>query len=276
MPYGAIPDGRFRARTYSDHVSFREMIDAMLSAHGAGIDPATVLEQHGMGDLPPDALSSALLHFAERAPLDVADTLAPVVTRFSPVPFEPDDLPASPVDDVIDQGGDVFAVLAEVDLNAPPGLDGHLGDSDPGDFDHDGDIDDHDAALALHDDTGDGLDDGGFDQADDGPGDGFGDGHDHPADFDDDDLNGDPDDLDGFHTDSPVDDALDALANFDHDAHLVPVDDTTEFDAPDDFDDGVPDEALHEGLEDLASSMSDMNVEIDRISHDPSIDHFDL
>lgn len=272
MPYGAIPDGRLRARTYSDHVSFREMIDAMLSAHGAGIDPATVLEQHGMGDLPPDDLSSALLHFAERAPLDVADALAPVVTRFSPVPFEPDDLPASPVDDVIDQGGDVFAVLAEVDLNAPPGLDGHLGDSDPGDFDHDGGFDDHDAGA---DDAVPGVHDGGLDHDVAASGDGFGDGHDHPADFDDD-LDGDPDDIDGFHTNSPVDDALDALAAFDHDAHLVPVDDSADFDATDDFDEGLPDEPLHEGLEDLASSMSDMNVEIDHLAHDPSIEHFDL
>lgn len=273
MPYGAIPDGRHRAGIYSDHVSFREMIDAMLSAHGAGIDPATVLEQHGMGDLPPDDLSSALLHFAERAPLDVADALAPVVTRFSPVPFEPDDLAPSPVDDVIDQGGDVFAVLGEVDLSAPPGFDGHLGDSDPGDFDHDGDVDDDDAAARA--DTGDGFHTDHLDTDDAGPGDGFGDGHEQPADFDDD-RDGDPDDLDGFHTDSPVDDALDVLASFDHDAHLVPVDDVVEFDAPDDFDDGVADEPLHEGLEDLASSMSDMNVEIDRISHDPSIDHFDI
>lgn len=246
------------------------MIDAMLSAHGAGIDPATVLEQHGMGDLPPDALSSALLHFSERAPLDVADALAPVVTRFSPVPFEPDDLPPSPVDDMIDQGGDVLDVLGAVDLSAPPDMDGHLGENDPGDFDHDGDFDD--APSALHDDAGadPGLDD--YDD-DSQSADGFGDGHDQPADLDDDDVDGDPD---GFDTRSPVDDALDALADFDHDAHLVPVDDTTDLDTPDEYDDGVPDEALHEGLEDLASSMSDMNLQIDHLAHDPSLDHFDL
>ncbi len=266
MPHGAIPDGRPRARIYSDDVSFREMIDAMLSAHGAGIDPATVLEQHGMGDLPPDALSSALLHFSERAPLDVADALAPVVTRFSPVPFGPDDLPPSPVDDVIDQGGDVLDVLSEVDLTAPPDLDGHLGDHDPGDFDHDGN-----EPGALHDDTsGDGLADYDDSQTDDG----FGDGHDQPANLDDD-LDGDDADPDGFDTRSPVDDALDALDDFDHDAHLVPVDDTTDLDTPDDFD-GPPEEPLHEGLEDLASSMSDMNVQLDHLAHDPSPDHFDL
>lgn len=251
------------------------MIDAMLSAHGAGIDPASVLEQHGMGDLPPDELSSALLHFAERAPLDVADALAPVVTRFSPVPFEPDDLPPSPVDDVIDQGGDVFAVLGEIDLDAPPGLDGHLGDSDPGDFDHDDhdpDLEDHGSGAGDHD-VPDHLHDVDPDHVE--PGDAFGDGHDS---FDLDHVEAD-DDLSGFHTDSPVDDALDVLASFDHidhGDHLVPIDDVAEFDAPDDFDDGVPDEPLHEGLEDLASSMSDVNVEIDRISHDPSIDHFDI
>ncbi|MEZ5407564.1 MAG: hypothetical protein R2761_06030 [Acidimicrobiales bacterium] len=264
-------------------MSFREMIDAMLSAHGAGIDPATVLEQHGMGDLPPDALSSALLHFAERAPLDVADTLAPVVTRFSPVPFEPDDLPASPmdhaIDQVIDQGGDVFAVLAEVDLSTPPDLGGHLGDGDPGDFDHDGDLDDHHHGLGdldhhdldHHDLVGTVLDDG-F-------GDSFGDGHHPPADFDhglDDHDFHYSSDHGAFDPESPVDDALDGLTDFDDDhGHLVPIDDTADFDAVDDIDD-TPEEPLHEGLEDLAVSISDMNVEIDRISHDPSIQHFDL
>lgn len=271
MPHGAIPDGRPHARIYSDDVSFREMIDAMLSAHGAGIDPATVLEQHGMGDLPPDALSSALLHFSERAPLDVADALAPVVTRFSPVPFGPDDLAPSPVDDVIDQGGDVLTVLSEVDLTAPSDLDGHLGDNDPGDFDHDGDFD-GDGPGGLHDDTGADLHDELADYDDGQSADGFGDGHDEPTDIDGDLDDADPD---GFDTRSPVDDALDALDDFDHDAHLVPVDDTTELDTPDDFD-GPPEEPLHEGLEDLASSMSDMNVQIDHLAHDPSLDHFDL
>ncbi|MDH4074777.1 MAG: hypothetical protein OEW29_02485 [Acidimicrobiia bacterium] len=259
-------------------MSFREMIDAMLSAHGAGIDPASVLEQHGMGDLPPDALSSALLHFAERAPLDVADALAPVVTRFSPVPFEPDDLPASPmdhaIDQVIDQGGDVFAVLAEVDLTTPPDLDDHLGDGDPGDFDHDGDLDHlHEVGDHLdHHDLADTALDAGF-------GDSFGEGHHPPADFDhgldDHDFHYVSDHA-AFDPDRPIDDALDVLADFDHDhAHLVPLDDTAELDTVDDIDD-TPDEPLHEGLEDLAVSLSDMNVEIDRISHDPSIQHFDI
>ncbi len=241
------------------------MIDAMLSAHGAGIDPASVLEQHGMGDLPPDALSSALLHFSERAPLDVADALAPVVTRFSPVAFGPDDLSPSPVDDVIDQGGDVLRVLAEVDLTVPPDLDGHLGDNDPGDFDDDGTLDGH-GPDSLQGHTGADLDD-----YDGQPSDGFGDGHDQPADFDGDIDDGGPD-PDGFDTRSPVDDALD---DFDHDARLVPVDDTTDLDTPDDFD-GPPEETLHEGLEDLASSMSDMNLQIDHLANDPSLDHFDL
>lgn len=241
------------------------MIDAMLSAHGAGIDPATVLEQHGMGDLPPDALSSALLHFAERAPLDVADTLAPVVTRFSPVPFEPDDLPPSPVDGVIGQGGDVFAALAEVDLTAPPDLGGHLGDSDPRDFDADDDLDDHDQAPdhLVHD------------LVESPAGDGFGEGHDQLDDYDVDQTPGPDHDFGGFHTDSPIGDALDVPAGFD-DGQLVPVDDTGGFDTDEGFDDGTPDEPLHEGLEDLASSMSDMNVQIDHLAHDPSIEDFDL
>ena len=188
------------------------MIDAMLSARGAGIDPADVLEQHGMGDLPADAFSSALLHFAERAPLDVADALAPVVTRFSPVPFGPDDLDPSPVDRVIDDGGDVFAALSGVDLEPADVLANHLGD-DPGDHG----LDDSDG------DTGPGIDDHQpelHDVYDDGPtppGDGFGDGHDHGDGLDADD--GDPDDLDDFDARSPLDDAID---DFDHDARPGP------------------------------------------------------
>jgi hypothetical protein len=114
----------------------RDAIDAMIDALGVGADPSAVLAEHGYGDLPPDTFSSALVHFADRAPLDVADALAPIVTRVSPVPFEAEDLPPSEADDLLDGGADVFDLLANVglsDLDDPEEADPSLfdgGDAD--------------------------------------------------------------------------------------------------------------------------------------------------
>ncbi len=87
---------------------------------GLGADPAEALADHGFGDLSPDALSSALVHFVERAPMEMADALAPIVTRISPVPFAEGDLPPVPeADAIIDSGGDALALLNEVGLADP-------------------------------------------------------------------------------------------------------------------------------------------------------------
>ncbi len=87
---------------------------------GLGADPAEALADHGFGDLSPDALSSALVHFVERAPMEMADALAPIVTRVSPVPFTEGDLPPVPeADAIIDSGGDALALLNEVGLADP-------------------------------------------------------------------------------------------------------------------------------------------------------------
>jgi len=89
-----------------------------------GADPATVLADLGLEDVSPDALSSALRHFAETAPIEVADALAPFLARTSPVPFEVGDLePLPEADAILAGGGDITDLLAEIGLNDPASID---------------------------------------------------------------------------------------------------------------------------------------------------------
>lgn len=111
-------------------MTIRDAINEILSGLELGTDPAEVLADHGFENVSPEAFSSALAHFAEQAPLEVADALSPILSRVSPVPFEAGDLPDHPAaDSLLDQGGDVFSLLTEVGLGGPD-LAG-LGD-DPG------------------------------------------------------------------------------------------------------------------------------------------------
>jgi len=112
-------------------MTIRDAIEDLLAARGHGADPAEVLGQHGFGDLPPEALSSALLHFAEGASLPVADALAPLVTRVSPVPFTEDDLPPSEeASAILADGGDVYDLLGGLDLTPVESLDHDSDDLD--------------------------------------------------------------------------------------------------------------------------------------------------
>lgn len=132
-------------------MTIREALQDLMEGRGE-LDPAAVLESYGLGDLPPDALETALGHFAERASLDVADTLSPLVSRLSDVPFGDGDLPSAPdVEAMVADGGGVFDLLAEVA--------GSTADADPGDLDFDGvtdAADGDDLAEALGDTFGSG------------------------------------------------------------------------------------------------------------------------
>lgn len=111
-------------------MTIREALQDLMEGRGE-LDPAAVLESYGLGDLPPDALETALGHFAERAPLDMADALSPLVTRLSDVPFADGDLPEAPdVEAMLADGDGVFELLADVA--------GGVTDADPGDLDFDG------------------------------------------------------------------------------------------------------------------------------------------
>jgi hypothetical protein len=113
----------------------RGAINEMLAGLGLGTDPAEVLADHGFGDVPPDAIAQALVHYAETADLELADALAPIVTRVSDVPFEEGDLPPVETDGPLPDSSDVFAMLSEVGLGGRD-LNALVDDeADPGDFD---------------------------------------------------------------------------------------------------------------------------------------------
>lgn len=98
-------------------MTIRDAIHEMLAGLEQGADPAEVLAEHGFENVSAEALSSALIHFAERAPMELADALAPIVTRVSPVPFGDGDLPPVPeADSILASGGDVFSLLDEIGL----------------------------------------------------------------------------------------------------------------------------------------------------------------
>ncbi|MDH3681306.1 MAG: hypothetical protein OEV40_15310 [Acidimicrobiia bacterium] len=134
-------------------MTIRDAIDQMLADLELGADPAEVLADHGFEDVSSEALSSALIHFAERAPLAVADALAPIVTRVSPVPFAEGDLPdVGGAEAILAEGGDVLALLSEVGL-AERADAGTETETDPGS----GIDDDGDAATDALDQLTDGI-----------------------------------------------------------------------------------------------------------------------
>jgi hypothetical protein len=145
-------------------MTLRHAIEDLLADLGSGADPRQVLAEHGFDDLPVEAFSSALVHFAESAPMDVADALAPLVTRLSPIPFAQGDLPPDEAADALADGGDVFDLLAELEAVAV----GY--DADPSDLDV-GHVQGEEPDHGL--DDGDGFDGGdtptddhGFDDGD--------------------------------------------------------------------------------------------------------------
>ena len=166
-------------------------------AHG---DPEAYLAAHGHPDLPPDLVAEAVVSYADTAPVEVAEHLAPYVTTHSAVPAdEPpaDDwfglLTTAPTDD-LDPGPDFDDVPDDVTSpeHAGPALDFGTGSADTLD------------AASTEDTDDDSGDDAGPD--DDSPGTAD---HQAPAW---DDLGSDNDDLDALDADdSDPDDDSDEL-----------------------------------------------------------------
>ncbi len=77
-------------------VTIRDAINGLLKPAETGADAAPAaadaLGAEGHDDLPPELFGTALGHFADKAPIETADALAPVVTRSSTIPFEEEDL----------------------------------------------------------------------------------------------------------------------------------------------------------------------------------------
>ena len=112
-------------------------------AHG---DPETYLAANGHPDLPPELVAEAVVSYADTAPVDVAEHLAPYVTTHSAVPT--DEPPAE------DWFGLLTTAPAE-DLDADPGLD--VPDDQPLSADHDdaSRLDFGAGSTDLDDDAGD-------------------------------------------------------------------------------------------------------------------------
>jgi hypothetical protein len=133
------------------------------AAHAHG-DPEAYLAAHGHPDLPPDLVAEAVVSYADTAPVDVAEHLAPYVTTHSAVPADepPTDdwfglITTAPTDDLAtDPDIDDFSDDSVTpDHHAGPALDFGTGS-----------VDDLDAPAA--DDT-DGADDSQDDASDDAP-----------------------------------------------------------------------------------------------------------
>jgi hypothetical protein len=122
-------------------------------AHG---DPEAYLAANGHADLPPDLVAEAVVSYADTAPVEVAEHLAPFVTTHSAVPAE--DPPSDDWFDLL-----TTAPAPADDLDADPGLDDDLSDDAPWSPDDDapgpgldfgtGSTDDLDAPPADTDDT---------------------------------------------------------------------------------------------------------------------------
>ncbi|MGH1501962.1 MAG: hypothetical protein ACRBI6_00265 [Acidimicrobiales bacterium] len=103
---------------------------------------ADALADEGHDSLGSDLFGTALGHYADTAPIEQADALAPIVTRTSSVPFEADDLPESdlPID------GDALALFDAADPASMIEADTPLDIDEP--------IDTADAVDAVVDDPG--------------------------------------------------------------------------------------------------------------------------
>ncbi|ROO51557.1 hypothetical protein EDC02_6437 [Micromonospora sp. Llam0] len=80
--------------------SLHEIFAGLPGDAAAHSDVAAVLDAHGYADLPPELLAQAVVSFADTAPAEVAEHLAPFVTAHSQIGGDgtvPDDL-ASPLD----------------------------------------------------------------------------------------------------------------------------------------------------------------------------------
>lgn len=85
----------------------RRLVDELVGADGSGAPAADpdggpsrdALAEHGHGELDPTLFGEALVHYADTAPIEVADALSPIVMSSSAVPFDPDLDPVTASDD---------------------------------------------------------------------------------------------------------------------------------------------------------------------------------
>lgn len=85
-------------------MTIRETIDGLLASkteqESFQNDRSAYLDDQGLGDVPTDLIDTAFVHYADTAPIEQADVLAPLVTRVGPVPYEETDLPDGITDEL--------------------------------------------------------------------------------------------------------------------------------------------------------------------------------
>jgi hypothetical protein len=133
--------------------------DAARQAHAA--DPSGFLESYGHPELPNDLVSEAIVNYADTAPAEVAEHLAPFVIANGPVPGEGGPvhgdglglLASAPVPDLPEDGFDDLPAGADDPHGAFDGLHAtQLDPADPFDLDFGGGHQvDHDPADLAHD-----------------------------------------------------------------------------------------------------------------------------
>jgi len=116
----------------------RDVFADLVGAPGAADDPAALLRDHGHPGLPEELVAEAVVSYADTAPVEVAERLAPYVTAHSAVGADPvpGDEPAAGWLDLLGAAPDVTGdEPADLDDLAPGsgGFDAAAGlDPDPG------------------------------------------------------------------------------------------------------------------------------------------------
>lgn len=151
------------------YMTFRDAINDYMATNGLGLPFSEALPE-GFEDMPADVVSTALQNFAESAPMNVADTLSPVVSQLSSVPLEPGEVEgAEEIAAILDDGGDVFEVLDNANFDTTD-LVASLDDGEVPDFFDLGDVDFNEVAeqgLGQLEELADDLDTPTFGEGDD-------------------------------------------------------------------------------------------------------------
>lgn len=159
------PIPRLRRPGTFDAMSLRDIVDALIGPHGSGASRAdpdgaasrSALDDAGHGELGPELFGEALVHYADTAPFEVADALAPIVVTASAVPLDRDldldlDRELDPLDTPTEHGDDG---------RDPDALDDTPAEVDPGDPAVDDAVGPHDATEEVEPaPTGSVVDDG--------------------------------------------------------------------------------------------------------------------
>jgi len=112
-------------------MTIRDALHQLLAGMGAEADPAQVLADYGFDDISSEMFSTVLAHLSDRAPMELADSLSPVVTRVSEVPFEDHEMPPMADGMQLDSPEGMYDFLAEHSLENF-GSDGLYDNFDPG------------------------------------------------------------------------------------------------------------------------------------------------